>query len=154
MYRRAQAERWPNLARTTCDYLATPVTSTPAERYFSQAKYALPPERNSLASSSIRRVRLSNPFPIQLAVSGSLPSTKTGRFDCGVGDKKASQRVGCVLTLSIHFSTCIGNIIWNLIIPMEFVTHCEGQSVRVWRISIDGESVVVRMLWGFYIQSL
>ncbi|KAG9061300.1 hypothetical protein KI688_007638 [Linnemannia hyalina] len=33
--------------------------------------------------------------------------------------------------------------------PMEFVTHCNDESVRVWRVSIEGESVVVRMLWGF-----
>ncbi|OAQ29422.1 RNI-like protein [Linnemannia elongata AG-77] len=115
----------PNWAQALSDALKTarrrPLYSqAQAERCSSQAKYALPPERNSLASSSIRLVRLSNPLPIQLTVSGSLPPTKTGRFDCGIGDKKASQRFGCVLTWSIHFSTCIGDITWNLIIPMEF----------------------------------
>ncbi|KAF9571669.1 hypothetical protein BGW38_008596 [Lunasporangiospora selenospora] len=38
MYWRSQMERWPNLANMARDYLAIPVTSTPAERCFSQAK--------------------------------------------------------------------------------------------------------------------
>lgn len=60
MYWRAQTERWPNLSRMARDYLAIPVTSTPAERCFSQAKYALPPERNSLAPSNIRQLVILN----------------------------------------------------------------------------------------------
>ncbi|KAG9070423.1 hypothetical protein KI688_007959 [Linnemannia hyalina] len=47
------------------------------------------------------------------------------------------------------FFVDILNISWNPVTPMEFVTHGHGESVRVWRVSIDGESVVVRMLWGF-----
>ncbi|KAF9537268.1 WD_REPEATS_REGION domain-containing protein, partial [Mortierella hygrophila] len=49
------------------------------------------------------------------------------------------------------FFDTVFNISWNPIIPMEFVTHGNGQSVQVWRMSIDGESVVVRMLWGLNI---
>ncbi|KAG0060386.1 hypothetical protein BGZ92_006721, partial [Podila epicladia] len=37
MYWRSQMKRWPNLANMARDYLAIPVTSTPAERCFSQA---------------------------------------------------------------------------------------------------------------------
>ena len=56
MYWRTQMERWPNLSNMARDYLAIPVTSTPAERCFSQAKYALPPERNSLLPTTIQRL--------------------------------------------------------------------------------------------------
>ena len=52
------------------------------------------------------------------------------------------------------FSDAVFDIAWNPIIPMEFVTHCKDQSVQVWRMSIDGESVVVKMLWGFNIGHL
>ncbi|KAF9357887.1 hypothetical protein BGX26_002889 [Mortierella sp. AD094] len=55
-YWRSQTERWPNLANMARDYLAIPVTSTPAERCFSQAKYLLPPERNGLLPTSVRRL--------------------------------------------------------------------------------------------------
>ncbi|OAQ25896.1 hypothetical protein K457DRAFT_1879242 [Linnemannia elongata AG-77] len=37
---------------------------------------------------------------------------------------------------------------------MEFVTNCENQSVRVWRILLDGANVVVKMLWGFNVGAL
>jgi hypothetical protein len=56
MYWRSQAERWPNLANMARDYLAIPVTSTPAEWCFSQAKYVLPPERNALLPASVQRL--------------------------------------------------------------------------------------------------
>lgn len=58
MYWRAQSQRWPNLANMARDYLAIPATSTPAERCFSQAKFALPPERNKLLPGSIQRLVL------------------------------------------------------------------------------------------------
>ncbi|KAH7057940.1 hypothetical protein BKA57DRAFT_499820 [Linnemannia elongata] len=46
------------------------------------------------------------------------------------------------------------NVAWNPILPMEFVTNCEDQSVRAWRILLDGENVVVKMLWGFNVGAL
>jgi len=56
VYWRGQAERWPNLANMARDYLAIPVTSTPSERCFSQAKFVLPPERNALLSTTVQRL--------------------------------------------------------------------------------------------------
>lgn len=56
VYWRSQQERFPNLANMARDFLAIPVTSTPAERCFSQAKFVLPPERNSLHPSTIQRL--------------------------------------------------------------------------------------------------
>jgi hypothetical protein len=55
-YWHSQKDRFPNLANMAQDYLAIPVTSTPAERCFSQAKFILPPERNSLHPSTIQRL--------------------------------------------------------------------------------------------------
>lgn len=40
------------------------------------------------------------------------------------------------------------DIAWNPTVPMEFVTGCMDESVRVWRVSSDGEGVVVKLLWG------
>ncbi|KAF9271480.1 hypothetical protein BGZ88_006090, partial [Linnemannia elongata] len=40
------------------------------------------------------------------------------------------------------------DIAWNPIVPMEFVTGSMDESVRVWRVSSDGEGVVVNLLWG------
>jgi len=56
MYWQSQMDRWPNLASMARDYLSIPVTSTPAERCFSQAKYVLPPERNSFLPITIQRL--------------------------------------------------------------------------------------------------
>ncbi|KAG0195432.1 hypothetical protein BGX28_001375, partial [Mortierella sp. GBA30] len=58
VYWRGQAERWPNLANMARDYLAIPipVTATPAERCFSQAKFVLPPEKNAQLQTSIQRL--------------------------------------------------------------------------------------------------
>ena len=56
MYWRSQAARWPNLSNMARDYPAIPVTSTSAERCFSQAKFVLPPERNSLNLTTIQRL--------------------------------------------------------------------------------------------------
>lgn len=58
MYWRAQSERWPNLGNMARDYLAIPATSTPCERCFSQAKFILPPQRNRLLPSTIKRLVL------------------------------------------------------------------------------------------------
>ncbi|KAF9284769.1 hypothetical protein BGZ88_009808 [Linnemannia elongata] len=46
------------------------------------------------------------------------------------------------------------NLAWNPILPMKFITNCEDQSVRVWRILLDGENVVVKMLCGFNVGTL
>ncbi|KAF9272773.1 hypothetical protein BGZ68_002112 [Mortierella alpina] len=56
VYWRGQAERWPNLANMARDYLAIPVTSTPSEWCFSQAKFVLPPERNALLPITVQRL--------------------------------------------------------------------------------------------------
>ncbi|KAG9063951.1 hypothetical protein KI688_004065 [Linnemannia hyalina] len=53
----------------------------------------------------------------------------------------------CVSTIHGYFDMVL-DIAWNPTVPMEFVTGCEDQSVRVWRVSIDGEDVVVKLLWG------
>ncbi|KAG9070428.1 hypothetical protein KI688_007964 [Linnemannia hyalina] len=66
------------------------------------------------------------------------------------GESEYWQSAGVVRS----FFDTVFNISWNPIVPMEFVTRCNGQSVQVWRMSIDGESVVVRMLWGLNIGSL
>ncbi|KAG9070430.1 hypothetical protein KI688_007966 [Linnemannia hyalina] len=66
------------------------------------------------------------------------------------GESEYWQSAGVVRS----FSDIVLDIAWNPVIPMEFVTHCMNQSVQVWRMSIDGESVVVRMLWGLNIGSL
>jgi hypothetical protein len=58
LYWRSQEERWPNLANMARDFLAIPVTSTPAERCFSQAKFILPSERNALLPASVQRLVL------------------------------------------------------------------------------------------------
>jgi hypothetical protein len=66
MYWRSQETRWPNLSNMARDYLAIPVTSTPAERCFSQAKFVLPPERNNLLPTSIQRLVILNSWMKQL----------------------------------------------------------------------------------------
>lgn len=68
VYWRGQTERWPNLAKMAQDYLAIPVTSTPAERCFSQAKFVLPAERNALQPASISRLMLLDSWMKQLDV--------------------------------------------------------------------------------------
>jgi hypothetical protein len=67
MYWRTQTERWPNLAAMARDYLAIPVTSTPAERCFSQAKFVLPPERNALKPATVQRLVLMDSWFKQLS---------------------------------------------------------------------------------------
>jgi len=67
MYWRSQTERWPNLANMARDYLAIPVTSTPAERCFSQAKFLMPPERNALKPATIQRLVLLDSWMKELA---------------------------------------------------------------------------------------
>ncbi|KAG9063979.1 hypothetical protein KI688_004093 [Linnemannia hyalina] len=53
----------------------------------------------------------------------------------------------CVSTVRGYFGV-VSDIAWSPIVPMEFVTGCEDESVRVWRVSSDGEDVVVKLLWG------
>ncbi|KAF9272110.1 hypothetical protein BGZ88_005203 [Linnemannia elongata] len=59
----------------------------------------------------------------------------------------------CAGVVRAFFGTVL-DIAWNPITPMEFVTHCLDHSVQVWRMSIDGEGVVVKMLWGYNIGNL
>ncbi|KAG9063978.1 WD repeats region domain-containing protein [Linnemannia hyalina] len=53
----------------------------------------------------------------------------------------------CVSTLHCYFDIVI-DIAWSPTVRMEFVTGCRDGSVRVWRVSSDGEDVVVKLLWG------
>ncbi|KAF9952187.1 hypothetical protein BGZ72_006453 [Mortierella alpina] len=47
------------------------------------------------------------------------------------------------------FFDSVNHVAWSPVAPMELVTGCKDESVRVWRISNDdGESVTVKMLWG------
>ncbi|KAG0080202.1 hypothetical protein BGZ90_000316 [Linnemannia elongata] len=46
------------------------------------------------------------------------------------------------------FVSMVLDIAWSPTVPMEFVTGCADESVRVWRVSSDGEDVVVKLLWG------
>ncbi|KAF9151492.1 hypothetical protein BG015_006591 [Linnemannia schmuckeri] len=53
----------------------------------------------------------------------------------------------CVSTIR-GFYGCISEIVWNPLVPMEFVTQCEDQSIRIWKLSSDDGRTVVRMQWG------
>ncbi|KAF9339279.1 hypothetical protein BGZ91_006480, partial [Linnemannia elongata] len=53
----------------------------------------------------------------------------------------------CVSTVRGYFDEVL-DIAWNPTVPMEFVTGCMDESVRVWRVSSDGEDVLVKLLWG------
>ncbi|KAF9536827.1 hypothetical protein EC957_009593, partial [Mortierella hygrophila] len=53
----------------------------------------------------------------------------------------------CVSTVHGYFDVVL-DIAWSPTVPMEFVTACKDESVRVWRVSSDGEDVVVKLLWG------
>ncbi|KAG0080201.1 hypothetical protein BGZ90_000315 [Linnemannia elongata] len=53
----------------------------------------------------------------------------------------------CVSTVRGYFDEVL-YIAWNPTVPMEFVTGCMDESVRVWRVSSDGEDVLVKLLWG------
>ncbi|KAG9063947.1 hypothetical protein KI688_004061 [Linnemannia hyalina] len=53
----------------------------------------------------------------------------------------------CVSTVRGYFDMVLG-IAWSPTIPMEFVTGCSDESVRVWRVSSDGEDVVVKLFCG------
>ncbi|KAF9119176.1 hypothetical protein BGW39_000495, partial [Mortierella sp. 14UC] len=58
-----------------------------------------------------------------------------------------SESWSCVHTVNDFFNW-VSTMAWSPTVPMEFVTGCEDQSVRVWRVSTDGEDVAVKMLWG------
>ncbi|KAG0279619.1 hypothetical protein BGZ96_001894 [Linnemannia gamsii] len=46
-------------------------------------------------------------------------------------------------------SESIKYLAWNPVVPMEFVSGCKDESVRVWKISIrDGGVEDARMVWG------
>ncbi|KAG9063980.1 hypothetical protein KI688_004094 [Linnemannia hyalina] len=53
----------------------------------------------------------------------------------------------CVSTVRGFFDAVL-DIAWSPTVPMEFVTGCRDESVRVWRVSSDGEGVVVNLIWG------
>ncbi|KAG9063962.1 WD repeats region domain-containing protein [Linnemannia hyalina] len=53
----------------------------------------------------------------------------------------------CVSTLHCYFDI-VHDIAWSPTAPLEFVTACRDESVRVWRVSSDDEDVVVKLLWG------
>ncbi|OAQ22254.1 WD40 repeat-like protein [Linnemannia elongata AG-77] len=58
-----------------------------------------------------------------------------------------SESWSCVYTVNGFFGL-VSTMAWSPTVPMEFVTGCEDQSVRVWRVSTDGEDITVKMLWG------
>ncbi|KAG9063964.1 hypothetical protein KI688_004078 [Linnemannia hyalina] len=58
-----------------------------------------------------------------------------------------TENWSCVSTVHGYFGV-VSDIAWSPIVPAEFVTGCEDESVRVWRVSIDGEDVVVKLFWG------
>ncbi|KAF9293752.1 hypothetical protein BGZ88_004954 [Linnemannia elongata] len=87
---------------------------------------------------------------VQWIISGSEDRTVRLWRRWQEGESENWQSSGVVRSFFDDFI----DIAWNPIIPMEFVTHCKDQSVRVWRVSIDGESVVVRMVWGCNIGNL
>jgi WD40 repeat protein len=59
----------------------------------------------------------------------------------------------CVATVHGFFGS-VRQIDWSPVIPMEFVTHCEDGSARIWRVSNDGGKVVVGMRWGSNLRML
>ncbi|KAF9271677.1 hypothetical protein BGZ88_005748 [Linnemannia elongata] len=80
------------------------------------------------------------------------------RIASGSGDKTVrvwlrrqtpgdTESWSCVSTVHGFFDAVL-DIAWSPTVPMEFVTGCGDRSVRVWRVSSDGEDVVVRLLWG------
>ncbi|KAG0063985.1 hypothetical protein BGZ90_002426 [Linnemannia elongata] len=58
-----------------------------------------------------------------------------------------TENWSCASTVHGFFGLII-IISWSPTVPMEFVTSSLDESVRVWRVSSDGEDVVVKLLWG------
>ncbi|KAG9072005.1 hypothetical protein KI688_006224 [Linnemannia hyalina] len=52
------------------------------------------------------------------------------------------------------FSAYIIGLSWNPVVPAEFITASEDGSVRVWRVSSDNGTMVVKMLWGTNLKRL
>jgi WD40 repeat protein len=52
-----------------------------------------------------------------------------------------------VYTLCSFFDY-VEHVAWNPVVPMEFVTSTYDGSVQAWRISIDEDGMVIRMVWG------
>ncbi|KAF8927214.1 hypothetical protein BGZ47_002267, partial [Haplosporangium gracile] len=42
----------------------------------------------------------------------------------------------------------ICDVVWNPVVPMEFITVCKDRALRAWRVSSSEEAVEVTMLWG------
>ncbi|KAG9070327.1 hypothetical protein KI688_009664 [Linnemannia hyalina] len=53
----------------------------------------------------------------------------------------------CAASLRV-FSARVVSLSWNPVIPTEFITASDDESVRVWRVSGDDGTVAVKMLWG------
>ncbi|KAF8948175.1 hypothetical protein BGZ47_006138 [Haplosporangium gracile] len=53
----------------------------------------------------------------------------------------------CIHTVQDFFRHVLTTA-WSPTVPMEFVTGCWDESVRVWRVSGKGEDVVVKLVWG------
>jgi WD40 repeat protein len=66
---------------------------------------------------------------------------------------EGSESWSCVATVHGFFGS-VNQIDWSPVIPMEFVTHCDDGSARIWRVSDDGGKVVVRMQWGSNLRML
>ncbi|KAG0069437.1 hypothetical protein BGZ90_000202 [Linnemannia elongata] len=58
------------------------------------------------------------------------------------------QSEECAVELKEH-TDCVTCVAYSPpTVPMEFVTGCWDESVRVWRVSGKGEDVVVKLVWG------
>jgi WD40 repeat protein len=77
--------------------------------------------------------------------SGSYDSTV--RLWCKWRPSDDTESWSCVSTVHGYFGMVL-DIAWSPTVPMEFVTGCLDESVRVWRVSSNGEDVVVKLLWG------
>ncbi|KAF9544040.1 hypothetical protein EC957_012425 [Mortierella hygrophila] len=59
----------------------------------------------------------------------------------------------CAASLRV-FSARVVSLSWNPVIPKEFITASDDESVRVWRVSSDDGTVAVKMLWGTNLRKL
>jgi hypothetical protein len=65
-YWRANAVRFPGLARMAIDYLGIPATSVPAESIFSKAGHVVSKKRNRLSSQTIKETLCLNSWYTKL----------------------------------------------------------------------------------------
>ncbi|KAG0379721.1 U3 snoRNP protein [Mortierella sp. AD032] len=88
---------------------------------------------------------------VQWIVSGS--DDATVRLWQRQQPSSSAQTWSCVSVVRGFFGT-ICDIAWNPVEPLEFVTACKDGSVRVWKVSSDNKSTVVKALWGSSLEVL